>query len=111
MGCVVSSYVAIENPDAVVHWFKSDPWEKGRRPVGPCPHSGCPHNAQSVVAWGPDFEHYELVVCDTDDPGGCDGMCRGWLATDDNHHGGTHGQKYRQAPRFMMVDRPIPERR
>jgi hypothetical protein len=62
-----------------VRWFAG----YGPEPVvGPCPHRSCPHNHQSVVAWGPDFDRYELVTCDVED--GCDGGCRGWLdVTDD----------------------------
>jgi hypothetical protein len=37
----------------------------------PCDHD-CPHNALSVVAWGPDRTHYELNHCDR-----CG--CRAWL--------------------------------
>lgn len=48
----------------------------GPAPVlGPCPHD-CRHNAQSVIAWGPDERRYELMTCDVDD--GCAGRCRGW---------------------------------
>lgn len=97
--------VALDHPGEI-SWFKSDPQEEFRKPAGPCPHGACPHNAQSTVAWGPDFERYELVVCDVDGPQGCASMCRGWLATDDNSHGGTHGPKYRLQPAFMLMDRP-----
>lgn len=37
----------------------------------PCPHGDCPHNAQSVIGWGPTTATYELVECDL-----C--HCRGW---------------------------------
>lgn len=56
-------------------------WFKGYGPanvLGPCPHVDCPHTATSVIAWGPDFEHYTLNACDI--PEGCDGYCRGWAA-------------------------------
>lgn len=56
-----------------IHWFKG----YGPSPVlGACPHSGCPHNAQSVIAWGPDYERYELTQCDV--AAHCDGGCRAW---------------------------------
>jgi hypothetical protein len=61
--------VAVDLPGEV-WWFKSDPEEGDRRPVGSCPHTGCRHTGQSVVAWGPDLDHYELIVCDDDNPGG-----------------------------------------
>jgi hypothetical protein len=103
----MGSEVTLDHPGEVIHWFKSEPEEIDRRPVGPCPHTECRHHGQSVVAWGPDFEHYELMVCDDDHPGGCAGWCRGWQATDDNEHGGTHGKTYRRrAPTFMLLDRP-----
>jgi hypothetical protein len=31
--------------------------------------------AQSVVAWGPSMDRYELVECDMD----CDSTCRAWI--------------------------------
>lgn len=97
--------VMLDNPGEI-RWFKSDPEEEHRRPLGPCPHDTCPHNATSTVAWGPDLDHYELIVCDTDGPDCCDGWCRGWAATDDNTHGGTRGGRYGQTPAFMLMDRP-----
>lgn len=55
------------------HWFSG----YGPLPVtGPCPHTDCPHNATITIAYGPDFEHYELIICDVD--AGCNGRCRGW---------------------------------
>lgn len=48
------------------------------RVKGPCPHTGCPHHGVSVIAWGPDYEHYELLVCEVNE--GCAGRCRGWKA-------------------------------
>ncbi len=63
----------------VVRWYRSELGGHAlRTPVGPCPHAACRHWGQSVVGWGGDLDHYELVVCD-DDPG-CAGNCRGWSA-------------------------------
>lgn len=46
----------------------------GPAPVlGPCPHD-CEHRHQTVIAWGPDWERYELIECDQV----CAGRCRGW---------------------------------
>ena len=102
----MGSEVALDHPGEI-SWFKSDPEEQDRHAVGPCPHAECEHHGQSVVAWGPDFDHYELVVCDDSGPGGCAGWCRGWRATDDNDHGGTLGGKYwHQTPEFMLTDKP-----
>ena len=56
------------------HWFHG---YGPREVIGPCPHLACPHNAQSVVAWGPDMTRYELMDCDVDD--GCAGNCRAWV--------------------------------
>jgi hypothetical protein len=55
------------------HWFS------GYGPslvVGPCPHGDCKHWGKSVIAWGPDYQRYELVTCDDDE--GCNGYCRAW---------------------------------
>jgi len=72
------SLVMVDNPDCVIDWFASYPEaERARKVAGDCPHE-CPHNVTSTVGWGPDLEHYELVVCDV--TGGCDGNCRGWMA-------------------------------
>lgn len=72
------SHAAISQPDEVIHWFASWPEAQRGRPVlGDCPHARCPHVATTVVGWGPDLAHYELVVCDSD---GCQGNCRGWAA-------------------------------
>lgn len=57
-----------------LHWFSG---YGPREVLGPCPHAACPHNAQSVVAWGPDATRYELMDCDVDD--GCAGNCRAWV--------------------------------
>lgn len=75
-------------------------WYVGHGPattLGPCPHSTCPHLGWTTVAWGPDLERYELVVCDDgalQDPlgGGCDGQCRGWVRQqeDSNARGELH---------------------
>lgn len=55
------------------HWFKGH----GPAPaIGHCPHTTCRHHSQSVIAHGPDLEHYELVVCDVVQ--GCAGQCRAW---------------------------------
>ena len=71
------SFIHIDHPGEVIHWFRSHPEsEQERRPAGECPHA-CRHLATAVVGWGPDLEHYELVIC-TDD--GCQGNCRGWCA-------------------------------
>lgn len=62
--------IHVDNPGEI-RWFAG----KGpSRVVGPCPHDGCPHNAQSVIAWGPDYARYELIQCDAD----CAGHCRAW---------------------------------
>lgn len=97
--------VQLEHPGEI-SWFKSYPEEEHRRPVGPCPHTECQHLGTSVVAWGPDLDHYELWVCDDNSPGGCDGWCRGWKAVDDNAHGGTHGPKRQQEPAYLLMDSP-----
>jgi hypothetical protein len=61
----------LDHPGEIT-WFK----RYGPSPVvGPCRH-GCPHNAQSVIAWGPSYERYELAQCDV--PEHCDGGCRAW---------------------------------
>lgn len=68
----------LDNPGDI-HWFK------GEHPLpvlGPCPHTGCAHNGQGVIAWGPSLDRYELVECGSraaapaaDD---CGGTCRAW---------------------------------
>lgn len=56
------------------HWFSGyGPAEV----IGPCPHTTCKHWGQSVIAYGPDLDHYELVTCDDSD--GCRGYCRAWV--------------------------------
>lgn len=55
-------------------------WFKGYGPaavIGPCPHSQCRHLDQSVIAWGPDLNHYELVTCDVGEE--CNRFCRAWV--------------------------------
>lgn len=55
-------------------------WWVGHGPapiLGDCPHT-CEHRDTSTVAYGPDYAHYELVVCIEAD--GCAGACRGWHA-------------------------------
>jgi hypothetical protein len=60
-----------------IRWYRSEiAGEALRKPTGPCPHTDRRHWGRTVVAWGGDLEHYELVVCD-DNPG-CAGNCRGW---------------------------------
>jgi hypothetical protein len=71
------SFVAVDYPDEVIHWFAVYPEsERRRRITGPCLHD-CKHLGTAVVGWGPDLQHYELVRCDDD---GCRGNCRGWCA-------------------------------
>lgn len=58
-------------------------WYVGHGPapiLGDCPHVACEHRDSHTVAWGPDFEHYELVVCVETGEGKCGGACRGWAA-------------------------------
>ena len=63
-----------------VKWFK----RTGPRPVlGPCPHTECRHQGQSVIAWGPSEDRYELVACgdldpSMDAPDDCASHCRAW---------------------------------
>jgi hypothetical protein len=91
----VSSFVRVDHPDDVIHWFASYPEsERTRPPLGPCTHE-CEHRQSATVGWGPDLKHYELIVCEESD--GCNGNCRAWLPTDDNAHGGTGGPTYRRA--------------
>jgi hypothetical protein len=64
--------VHVDHPGEI-RWFK----RYGPRTVlGPCPHTTCLHDSQAVIAWGPDYRRYELIVCDT--PEGCNGHCRAW---------------------------------
>ena len=64
-----------------IHWFKS----YGPLPViGPCSHVKCQHFGQSVIAWGPSYERYELVACGDIDPSAeadddCAMRCRAWI--------------------------------
>jgi hypothetical protein len=71
----------LDHPGGVSWWVGNGP-----APIlGDCPHE-CEHRDTRTVAWGPDFEHYELVEClDTE---GCAAggrnttgvVCRGWSA-------------------------------
>jgi len=50
---------------------------------GPCPHAACKHLGQSVIAWGPSYERYELVACGSTNPADesasdCAMRCRAW---------------------------------
>jgi hypothetical protein len=73
------SHIAIDHPDEVIHWFACHPESERARPViGDCPHA-CDHLGTTVVGWGPDLAHYELVICDGF-TSGCEGNCRGWCA-------------------------------
>ncbi|MFI2663360.1 hypothetical protein [Micromonospora carbonacea] len=66
----------LDNPGEI-RWFKS---EHPLPVLGPCPHAGCQHLGQGVIAWGPSYEHYELVECGiTDDTTGCAAQCRSWV--------------------------------
>lgn len=65
----------------------------GPAPVlGPCPHD-CEHRHLSVIAWGPDWQRYELIQCDMV----CDGQCRGWKIVE-------HWQDRGRIERWMQVD-------
>jgi hypothetical protein len=77
----MSSPAHVDRPGEL-HWFTG---HGPARILGSCPHEGCPHTATRVVAWGPDLEHYELVVCDVDE--GCAGRCRGWIAQEEGSNG------------------------
>lgn len=67
-------------------------WFPGKGPaqvLGPCPHTGCPHNTLAAIAWGPDFEHYTLDECRVPaDLGGCGGTCRSWSSEVPRPRGG-----------------------
>jgi hypothetical protein len=59
-----------------IHWFKS---ERPLPVLGRCPHSGCGHHGQGVIAWGPSLKQYELVECGSRRASdGCAGSCRAW---------------------------------
>lgn len=80
-----------------IRWFKG--W--GPAPVlGPCPHESCTHWGMSVIAHGPDFEHYELVRCTDED--GCAGECRGWFG----EWPVGHVPRYRPPEQWLHVPRP-----
>lgn len=99
----MSTFVTIDDPGRVIGWFACYPEDqRARKPIGPCPHD-CEHLGTSVVGYGPDLDHYELITCEDD---GCAGNCRAWLPTDDNAHGGTAGKRYRHAifhPQMMQL--------
>jgi hypothetical protein len=62
-----------------IHWFSG---EGPAAVLGPCPHAGCKHLGQGVIAWGPTLERYELVKCGTPgnvEDGRCAGACRAWV--------------------------------
>lgn len=62
-------YNALDTPGGVKFFHGHGP-----APVlGPCLHN-CPHRHRTVIAWGPDWERYELIQCDQV----CAGQCRGW---------------------------------
>ncbi|MBM3315842.1 hypothetical protein FJY71_08425 [candidate division WOR-3 bacterium] len=66
----------LDHPGEITWWVGHGP-----APIlGDCPHTGCEHRDTSTVAWGPDFEHYELVNCMEQGEGKCGGACRGWYA-------------------------------
>lgn len=64
-----------------IHWFAGE----GPAPVlGPCPHTSCQHWGHGVIAWGPSYERYELVVCGSINPADesdkdCAMRCRAWI--------------------------------
>lgn len=58
-----------------IRWFAR---EQPRPVIGPCPHEGCKHLGQGVIAWGPSLERYELVECGLPGDDGCAGACRAW---------------------------------
>jgi len=58
-------------------------WWVGHGPapiLGDCPHTTCEHRDTGTIAHGPDYEHYELVLCTERGEGKCDRACRGWVA-------------------------------
>lgn len=72
----MSSRVHVDYPDEPVHWFAGYR-QRNRAVLGDCPHRDCGHKETTVIGWGPDTLHYELVICVSD---GCAGNCRGWCA-------------------------------
>lgn len=58
--------------------------------IGPCPHR-CPHTLTKPIAWGPDFDHFELVQCVVEQ--GCAAQCRAW---------------HPHYPRATRITRPLP---
>jgi hypothetical protein len=88
-----------------IRWFKG--W--GPAPVeGDCPHATCPHESTAAIAYGPDFAHYILDVCE--EPQGCAGACRGWFGEwPANGRYGTPGyvpRRYQPPTRWLHVPRP-----
>lgn len=78
-------------------------WFKGHAPapvLGDCPHTGCPHEHTGAVAYGPDHAHYVLDACN--EPGGCDGTCRGWFG----EWPAGHTPHYLPVQRWVHVDVP-----
>jgi hypothetical protein len=57
----------LDNPGEV-SWFHG---HGPKKPIGDCDHV-CRHLSTSVIAYGPDFDHYELVEC-------YDCKCRSWI--------------------------------
>lgn len=50
-------------------------WFSGYGPlpiIGDCDHTDCLHRGTADIAYGPDFDHYELVECS-------DCGCRAWI--------------------------------
>jgi hypothetical protein len=75
----------LDNPGEI-RWFKG---EGPAAVLGPCPHTACKHLGQSVIAWGPSYDRYELVDCGSLDPADesdseCARQCRAW--TDKRGH-------------------------
>lgn len=72
--------VHLDHPGEIT-WFKG----RGSLPIaGPCMHAECHHLGQSVIAWGPSLDRYELVSCgslnhDDESPSDCAGRCRAWV--------------------------------
>lgn len=81
--------VHLDHPGEV-SWFAGH----GPAPIlGKCEHR-CEHRDTRTVAWGHDFDHYELAVCV--EPTGCNKQCRGWLS----QYPGNWGIKARGFQRF-----------
>lgn len=66
----------LDHPGEITWWVGHGP-----APIlGDCEHVDCQHRDTATVAHGPDWEHYELVVCIEKGDGKCAGACRGWHA-------------------------------